>query len=537
MKKYLFPLFATLGLLMAACSDDEPAPGPGPEVPTDEFSFTEIDITSRTATVKVTPADMTQPYIALITTRDMVEELGSDEAFFEQVFAEFEGMGWTLQSQLLVGPRNVDAYRLTPNILYTVAVFGCSTDGTPTTDLYTHDFMSLAQAREQVDVTFDIEVTNITPDSADVKVTPSKNDVVYVVFAGDRAIVDQFPGNLLLVAQYMVGYAESDGQIDWSDFDSSESIRKGPASFPYYGMFTGNTDQAVIAFAINKYGEVISDVGFAEFHTPAPPRSDMTFSFEVKNLTFNTADVIITPSKTGETYYANVAVKSFMADMTDEEFMEGYMMQYVLDSTPYVEINEHGTLEPNTDYVAFAFGSSASCATTDLIKYEFRTSDFVYKSGGDAYVEQRVVLVEDGAIVQMPGWGIISMQYIPNDATKQYYVAMPPKEEEDAWFAMEEDELKKTIILTAWSTSHDNDGTVWADEFGRTPTFYVVGEDADGNFGRINEMKFKVQLSSTSGINTFSSVKQWEREIKTNGHYVQTPGPVAAFTPKAPALK
>lgn len=537
MKKYLFPFFALLGMLLTACSDDEPTPGPGPEVPTDDFSYTEVDITSRTATFKVTPVDMTRPYVALITTRDIIEELGSDEAFIEQVFAEFEGMGWTLQSQLLVGPRNVEAYRLAPNTLYTVAVFGCSTDGTPTTKLYTHDFMSLAKAREQVEVTFDIQVSDITPDSADIQVTPSNNDAVYVTFAGDRAIVDQYPGNLLLVAQYMIVYAESDGQIDWSDFDSSESIRKGPATFAYSGMFRGNAEQAVICFAINKYGEVISEVGLKEFRTPAPPRSDMTFTFDVQNLTFNSADVTITPSKTDETYYANVAVKSFMDEMTGEEFMEGYMNQYVLDSTPSVEINEHGTLEPNTEYVAFGFGCSASCATTDLIKYEFRTPDFVYKSGGDAYVEQRVVLVDDGALVQMPGWGIISMQYVPNEHTKQYYVAMPSKEEEDAWFQMSEDELKQTIILAPWSTSHDENKTVWTDEFGRIPTFYVVGEDTDGNFGRINEMKFKVQLSTNSGINTFSSVAKWNREANTGGHLVTSQGPVSAFAPKAPAMK
>lgn len=533
MKKYLLLLFALPVMLLTACSDnDEPGPDPEPGKPTEEFAFTEVDVTSRTATFKVTPADMTKPYIALITTRELVEEVANDQAFFDLIFAEFEGMGWTLQSQLLVGPRNVEAYRLAPNTLYTVAVFGCSTDGTPTTKLYTHDFMSLAKAREQVDVTFDIQVSDITPDSAVIQVTPSNSDVVYVTFAGDRAIVDQYPGNLLLVAQYMVVYAESDGQIDWSDYDSSESIRKGPATFRYMGMLRGNADQAVICFAINKYGEVISEVGLGEFRTPAPPRSDITFSFEVKNLNFNSADVVITPSRTGEPYYANVAVKSFMADMTDQEFMEGYMQQYTLSHTPSVEINEHGTLEPNTEYVAFAFGSTAGCATTDLIKYEFRTTDFVYKSGGDAYVEQRVQKVEDGAIVQMPGWGIITMQYIPNEHTKQYYVAMPPKEEEGAWFAMDEDELKKTIILTAWSTSHDNDETVWVDEFGRTPTFYVVGEDQDGNFGRINQMKFKVQLSSAAGINTYSSVAEWNRKAG-NGHLMQPSGPVCSFMPEA----
>lgn len=538
MKKYLLLFFASLGLLMSSCSDnDEPTPGPVGPVDGDAFTFEEVDITSRTATVRVTPADMTQPYVALITLRDVVDEFPTEEEFFQQVFDEFEGMGWTLESQLMVGPKKVDAFRLQPNELYTIAVFGCTKDGTPTTKLYTHDFMSLAKAREQVDVTFDIKVTDLMPDSATITVTPSNNDAVYVTFAGDRAIVDQYPGNLLLVAQYMVVYAESDGQIDWGNYDSSQNIRKGKATFNYNGMLTGDTDQAVICFAINKWGEVISEVGLGEFHTPAPPRSDMTFTFDVQNLTFNSADVTITPSKTNETYYANVAVKSFMDDMTDEEFMEGYMMQYVLDSTPSVEINEHGTLEPNTEYVAFGFGCSASCPTTDLMKYVFKTPDFVYKSGGDAWVDQQVLLIEDGAYVQMGGYGIISMQYIPNEKTKHYYVAMAPEDEEEAWFQMSEDELKQAIILSPWSTSHEDNLTIWADKLGRTATLYTVGEDEDGNFGDINTKKLKVQLSTNSGINTFSSVAKWNREANTGGHLVTSQGPVSAFTPKAPAMK
>lgn len=538
MKKYLLLFFASLGLLMSSCSDnDEPAPGPVGPVDGDAFTFEEVDITSRTATVRVTPADMTQPYVALITLRYVVDEFPTEEEFFQQVFDEFEGMGWTLESQLMVGPKKVDAFRLQPNELYTIAVFGCTKDGTPTTKLYTHDFMSLAKAREQVDVTFDIKVTDLMPDSATITVTPSNNDAVYVTFAGDRAIVDQYPGNLLLVAQYMVVYAESDGQIDWGNYDSSQNIRKGKATFNYNGMLTGDTDQAVICFAINKWGEVISEVGLGEFHTPAPPRSDMTFTFDVQNLTFNSADVTITPSKTNETYYANVAVKSFMDDMTDEEFMEGYMMQYVLDSTPSVEINEHGTLEPNTEYVAFGFGCSASCPTTDLMKYVFKTPDFVYKSGGDAWVDQQVLLIEDGAYVQMGGYGIISMQYIPNEKTKHYYVAMAPEDEEEAWFQMSEDELKQAIILSPWSTSHEDNLTIWADKLGRTATLYTVGEDEDGNFGDINTKKLKVQLSTNSGINTFSSVAKWNREANTGGHLVTSQGPVSAFTPKAPAMK
>jgi len=542
MKKYLLLFFASLGLLMSSLTRRGGPPPPPPPagrggVDGDTFTFEEVDITSRTATVRVTPVDMTQPYVALITLRDVVDEFPTEEEFFQQVFDEFEGMGWTLESQLMVGPKKVDAYRLQPNELYTVAVFGCTKDGTPTTKLYTHDFMSLAKAREQVDVTFDIKVTDLMPDSATITVTPSNNDAVYVTFAGDRAIVDQYPGNLLLVAQYMVVYAESDGQIDWGNYDSSQNIRKGKATFNYNGMLAGDSDQAVICFAINKWGEVISEVGLGEFHTPAPPRSDMTFTFDVQNLTFNSADVTITPSKTNETYYANVAVKSFMDEMTDEEFMEGYMNQYTLDSTPSVEINEHGTLEPNTEYVAFGFGCSASCATTDLMKYVFKTPDFVYKSGGDAWVDQQVLLIEDGAYVQMSGFGIISMQYIPNEKTKHYYVAMAPEDEEEAWFQMSEDELKQAIILSPWSTSHEDNLTIWADKLGRTATLYTVGEDEDGNFGDINTKKLKVQLSTGAGINTFSSVAKWNREANTGGHLVTSQGPVSAFTPKAPAMK
>lgn len=537
MKKYLLLIIASLGLA-TACSDKEEQIEPKPSEPTEAFSFQEIDVTSRTATFKVTPADVTAPYIALITSRDMVDEFPDDQAFFDQVFAEFEGMQWSLESQLYVGPRQVEAYRLSPNTLYTVAVFGCSREGEPTTELYTHDFLSLKQARDMVDVTFDIQVTNIVPDGAIITVTPSNNDLVYVTFAGDNAIIKQYGGNLLLAAQFMVEYAEADGQIDWGNYDSSESIRKGPATFNYMESFAGGKEQAVISFGINRWGEVISEVGYAEFRTPAPPRSDMTFSFEVKNINFNSADVIITPSKTGETYYADVAVKSFMESMTEQEFFEGMMSQYGLSSEPSVEIKEHGTLEPNTEYVAFGFGCSASCVTTDLIKYEFRTPDFVYKSGGEAWVDQEVLFIEDGAVLQSPGYGIVTMQYIPNDKTVRYYVATPPLGQEQYWADLDEDELKKKILLATWSTDHPDDMTIWADKLGRTANYYTVGEDKDGFYGDINTLKVKIELSGNWGTNTFSSAAKWNRKPEAAHHLNGSRGPVSTFaTPKTQTMK
>ena len=542
MKRYLFLLLLSLGITMAACSDSDEPTGPvekeDPVNPTekDQFEFEIREVTTRTASIRVTPQDVTSPYLTFAIDRMTFDTWGAD-FFIGQFLDEMKEADINLRSEVIVGPKNTENMGMMPGTEYTAVAFGYSLEGEPTTKLFYKHFETRSKVEHPIDVTFDIRIDDLAPDGAIIDITPSDNSVVYAVFAGEDALIELHGDDLYGAAQDMVAYIEADGQTDWGNYDSSQNIRKGPATLDYRGMLSGNRGQAVIAFAINRYGEVTSEVGCKRFRTPAPEASTSTFDFDIRNVTFNSAEVTITPSEK-ITYYANVAVKAFMESMTEEQFVEGMLSQYVMETVIPCEIFERGTLEPETDYVAFAFGAQAGCATTQLFKEEFRTPAFVYKSGGDAWVDQTVTSVMDGALYLAHGYGIIDVLYIPNEETVEYYMAMPPMETEDEWFNMSEDELKQAIIREPYSNNHDaTNHCQWADLLGRTTTLYVVGEDKDGYFGKINEMRFKVELSSSFGVDSFSSTAKWMRPEKGNGPLAVRKAPVRAFEEHTPRMK
>lgn len=150
----------------------------------------------------------------------------------------------------------------------------------------------------------------------------------------------------------------------------------GPVSIPY-GVITPGTKYIAYAFALNAEGEVLSDVKIEQFETPPAVPSDNRISIEVDNITAVTADVRYTTTN-DDVYLFDVVPAAELEGLTDEEFMTGTISRwagyigYALATGNHDYHAEY--LEPDTDYVAVAFGYDVLTYTTGLTKKPFRTS-------------------------------------------------------------------------------------------------------------------------------------------------------------------
>lgn len=111
----------------------------------------------------------------------------------------------------------------------------------------------------------------------------------------------------------------------------------------------------------------------AHFQTEKVEASDMTIDIKVENCYVRVADIEITPSK-DEPYVATFLRKSDIPYSENDKIIK-WLLSYDLSSNTYrgtIQSNIVG-LEPDTEYVAIAFGYYGGVVTTDLFRLDFRT--------------------------------------------------------------------------------------------------------------------------------------------------------------------
>lgn len=110
------------------------------------------------------------------------------------------------------------------------------------------------------------------------------------------------------------------------------------------------------------------------FQTEKVEASDMVIDIKVENCYVRVADVTITPSTNEEPYVATFLKKSDVPYSENDKIIK-WLLGYDLSSNTYrgtIQSNIVG-LEPDTEYVAIAFGYYGGVVTTDLFRYDFKT--------------------------------------------------------------------------------------------------------------------------------------------------------------------
>ena len=153
---------------------------------------------------------------------------------------------------------------------------------------------------------------------------------------------------------------------------------QGPDS--YSELKDASTNYCMIFYGIEMIDglpQVTTKPYFAHFRTEEVKPSDMTIDISVENCYVRVADICIAASNEEEPYVATFLKKSDLPAYTENQQIIDWLCSFNLSGNTYrgtIETTLVG-LEPNTEYVALAFGYYGGVVTTDLFRYDFKTEE------------------------------------------------------------------------------------------------------------------------------------------------------------------
>lgn len=452
---FAFAMFAVASFMMMACSDkDDPAPPPAPEPePEPEldvtFDIEVTDITSNGSLITVTPSkDDVLYYFDNIAKDEFINTYGSSAAATaEGAFEKMVAMGMTIEEAIeTYASLGVDSWRydggLSPDTEYVAYAVAISNEGKALSEGQSFEYRTLAEEQPAVsDITFDIEVTDITSTSANVRIIPSRDDVPYYFDVVSKYILTEFyNGDAAAVVEDMFDSLLENGMpVE----EVSEYTKWGEISYSYDDDFSPDEEYVVYAFPINEQGDVIAEGATYNFRTLAeeqPGVSDMTFDIEVTDVTSTSANVRVTPSRDDVIYYFDI-IADYSGDVT---VLVENMFESMAGGTPIEELIAayasqgadgwyyDNTLSPDTEYMVYVVpineqGKAIGEATIDY----FTTSPMNTEMDWN---------VEFGDI----HYDGLAFTVTPTDDTVPYYFTVRPQFSHGG--AMSDEELLATIM-------------------------------------------------------------------------------------------
>ena len=376
----LLKFIAGCGLLaLAACDDKDPSGGDNP--PQTEFTITATAITPRGATVSVSPKNRTGAYyFDVVSDKVLRENYGGDfEACFKSGLQQYiDRYAATLTPEEVLtaisstGAASYTYQWLGDNTKYYILAAGITTaePGTTTKVEYS-EFETLPLIKNEF--TF----SDITPTDLSVKATVSSADpeLRYVTYLVEK---EEFDATGLSPEAYvdktnqeLIAYATGLGV---TLEDAIEAMSESGVSEFSQNKLAPAVDFLLIAAGINSEGYVITECASREVRTADPRKSDMTFEFQVSDLSPTGAVIKYIPSVKNDRYFYDIAESKELEGLTDEQIMAKRIElagSYIGFYTTYddYENDMRSYLDPDTEYVALAFGY-ISYITTGLFRSE-----------------------------------------------------------------------------------------------------------------------------------------------------------------------
>lgn len=319
---------------------------------TDLFTIEILDLHSSYCSVKVTPKDLEKQYFLGVTTKAYFGEFGSEDDLEGTVtnFIETEILNnsdLTIAEIMHKGIYERPVTGLQPE--QTFVVFACHTDET---GAVVSDIEIIEQTTPKLsdsDMTFDIEIDQITATSAMLFITPSTDDqyvwmelpeFVYKDFATDDEL------EAFLVKNYKAFFPLHS--------TSGEKVHS------FDDKLDPDTEYMVIVFGYD--GGVTTPLATKKFRTLKPNNAEnVTFDIKTDRMTSRSVTVTFTPSDNTVSYFAIVADEDMLAEISEEVSEES--VKALIDY--YAELSiEEGECADKKEFVEYN-----SCRGKQTINY------------------------------------------------------------------------------------------------------------------------------------------------------------------------
>lgn len=362
------------------------------------FEMEICDIKTTSCSSKLYPSDKQTPYIVYMAEKDYIlgSQISTEEELFRDDYATFtswaESAGATNLKKFMeqyeifyTGDSYIGWTGMVPDREYVIYAYAIefNEEGTDYTlaSAVTHEVVILP-THIFSDIEFDVDITVDGP-KATYEFEPinwdgkyyidiyAEGDYMYVAEGStpDDAYCKQVANNWIgMINIYMQSGYSAEQLIDLM-------CLQGPDS--YSEVRLSNTKYCMVFYGIEMVDglpQVTTRPYIAHFQTEKVEASDMVVDIKVENCYVRVADVTITPSNNEEPYVATFLKKSDVPYNDGNEIIN-WLLNFDLSGNTYrgtIKSNIVG-LEPDTEYIALAFGYYGGVVTTELFRYDFKT--------------------------------------------------------------------------------------------------------------------------------------------------------------------
>ena len=493
----------------------------------EKFSFDILSKEPTALSIEVSPADTNTAYICRTYTKAHMDAFGLiyDEGIINYDFDAIEDEAYAASQTLLnylqniayTGKAIVDFTELVPDTEYVVYCYHINLSNAQATDweVYTETIRTAKTQNIDEDITMSFEVQG-----ANVKqtVTTKHEDTYYYTecwslndfkaYFGSNATPEQiFPRrwNEQVTMKRDMGY-QPHTIIEELCHQGTQTIN--------YESLKANTSYVFYVFAVDpETAFTATEIVTETVSTLSPNESGMTITISVKNIYPTTADVYWTASDEKGKFARSVFTKADFNALgaNDDEKLATILANYdFYQAVGYTDMNLTG-LQPNTEYVAFAYGLDGNTPNTRIFTTEFKTKSNTPGQSNITMSWDEHYNMADIAAVDAEHWG----EYEGRDDRALLPIKISGVKESD----------KVYFMVVTWPLDYYSKDAEWlrdvtqaknlmnlyesynfVAEYERNYSVIAVAEDENGNYGTLYKGSFYLYKSDSKDAADYTFV-------------------------------
>ena len=493
----------------------------------DTFTYDVLTKEPTALAIEVSPADTNTAYICRTYTKAHMDVFGLIYAEgiinydLDAIEAEAEAAGQTLLNYLQniahTGKAIVDFTDLVPDTEYVVYCYHINLqNGQPTDwETYTEVIRTAKTQSLDEDIKMSFEVKGATVKQT---VTTKHEDTYYYTecwalndfkayFGSDATPEQIFPRrwNEQITIKMGMGY-QPHTIIEELCHQGTQTIN--------YESLKANTSYIFYVFAVDpSTAFTATEIVTETVSTMNVNESGMTITISVKNIYATTADVYWTASDEKGKFARSVFTKADFNALgaNDDEKLATILANYdFYQAVGYTDMNLTG-LQPNTEYVAFAYGLEGSTPNTRIFTTEFKTKSNTPGQSNISMSWDTHYNMADIAAVDAEHWG----EYEGRDDRALLPIKISGVKESD----------KVYFMIVTWPLDYYSKDAEWlrdvtqaknlmnlyesynfVAEYERNYSVIAVAEDENGNYGTLYKGSFYLYKSDSKDAADYTYV-------------------------------
>ena len=493
----------------------------------DTFTYDVLSKEPTALAIEVSPADTNTAYICRTYTKAHMDVFGLIYAEgiinydLDAIEAEAEAAGQTLLNYLQniahTGKATVDFTDLVPDTEYVVYCYHINLQyGQPTDwETYTEVIRTAKTQNLDEDIKMSFEVKGATVKQT---VTTKHEDTYYYTecwaandfkaYFGSNATPEQiFPRRWNEQVTIKMGMGYQPHTI------IEELCHQGTQTISYESL-KANTSYIFYVFAVDpSTAFTATEIVTETVSTMNVNESGMTITISVKNIYATTADVYWTASDEKGKFARSVFTKADFNALgaNDDEKLATILANYdFYQAVGYTDMNLTG-LQPNTEYVAFAYGLEGSTPNTRIFTTEFKTKSNTPGQSNITMSWDEHYNMADIAAVDAEHWG----EYEGRDDRALLPIKISGVKESD----------KVYFMVVTWPLDYYSKDAEWlrdvtqaknlmnlyesynfVAEYERNYSVIAVAEDENGNYGTLYKGSFYLYKSDSKDAADYTYV-------------------------------